>query len=59
MARRWPENQLVAKDGDKVIGFVGYGEHRDDAFGGAAFFENGTVKKELPMGREGLLFVEV
>lgn len=23
---------MVAKDGDKVIGFVGYGEHRDDTF---------------------------
>ena len=22
---------VVAKDSDKVIGFVGYGEHRDDA----------------------------
>ena len=31
----------------------------EDAFGGAAFFENGAVRAELPMGREGLLFVEV
>ena len=31
----------------------------DDALGGAAFFENGTVRQELPMGTEGLLFVEV
>ena len=29
-----------------------------DAFGGAVFFENGTVRKELPINREGLLFVE-
>ena len=27
MARRWPQNTMVAKDGDKVIGFVCYGEH--------------------------------
>ena len=30
-----------------------------DAFGGAAFFEKGTLRQELPMNREGLLFVEV
>lgn len=30
MARRWPDNILVAKDGDKVIGFVGCGAYRDD-----------------------------
>lgn len=30
MAHRWPQNIMVAKDGDKVIGFVGYGEHRDN-----------------------------
>lgn len=30
-AHRWPDNLLVAKDGDRVIGFVGYGECRDDA----------------------------
>ena len=30
IAHRWPENMMVAKDGDKVIGFVGYGAHRDD-----------------------------
>ena len=28
-----------------------------DAHGGAAFFEKGTVKKELPADHEGLLFV--
>ena len=31
----------------------------EDAFGGAVFFEQGTVRKELPIGEEGLLFVEV
>lgn len=31
MAYQWPDNILVAKDGDKVIGFAGYGVHRDDA----------------------------
>ena len=30
IAHRWPDNTLVAKIGDKVIGFVCYGEHRDD-----------------------------
>ena len=28
-AFRWPDHLLVAKDGDRVIGFVGYG-HRDE-----------------------------
>ena len=26
---RWPDNLLVAKDGEKVIGFAGYGESRE------------------------------
>lgn len=30
-----------------------------DALGGAAFFKKGTVRKELPINNEGLLFVEV
>ena len=30
-AHRCPDNILVAKDGDKVVGFVGYGAYRDDA----------------------------
>ena len=30
IAHRWPQNLMVAKDGNKVIGFVGYGVHRDD-----------------------------
>ena len=30
IARQWPDNLLVAKDGDKVIGFAGYGAYRDD-----------------------------
>lgn len=29
-AHRWPDNIIVAKDGDNVIGFVGYGAYRDD-----------------------------
>ncbi len=28
-ARKWPDNILVAKDGEKVIGFAGYGSYRD------------------------------
>ena len=31
----------------------------NDALGGVAFFENGKVKKELPIGNVGLLLVEV
>ncbi len=29
MAHRYKDNILVAKDGDKVIGFVGYGDYRN------------------------------
>ena len=31
MAFRWPDNLLVAKENDEVVGFVGYGAHRDDS----------------------------
>ncbi len=34
IAHKWPENILVAKDGERVIGFVGYGAYRDDTLGG-------------------------
>ena len=30
IAHKWPENLLVAKDGEKVISFVGYGKYHDD-----------------------------
>ena len=30
IAHKWTDNILVAKDGDKVIGFAGYGKYRDD-----------------------------
>ncbi|MBQ3792261.1 MAG: GNAT family N-acetyltransferase [Clostridia bacterium] len=29
-ARLWPDNILVAKDGERVIGFVGYGVSREE-----------------------------
>jgi len=29
MAKRFPDNTLIAKDGDRVIGFCGYGQSRD------------------------------
>lgn len=29
IAFRWPDNLIVAKDGEQVVGFVGYG-HRDE-----------------------------
>lgn len=31
IARRWLRDILVAKDGDKVIGFVGFGAYRDNS----------------------------
>lgn len=30
MAFKWPDNLIIAKDGDKVVGFVGYGQYRSD-----------------------------
>ena len=33
-AFRWKDNIIVAKDGDKVIGFVGYGAYRDNTLPG-------------------------
>ena len=30
MAFRRPDNILIAKDGDRVVGFVGYGKYRND-----------------------------
>ncbi|MBQ8432656.1 MAG: GNAT family N-acetyltransferase [Clostridia bacterium] len=29
IAKKWRENIFVAKDGEKVVGFVGYGAYRD------------------------------
>lgn len=34
IARKWVDNILIAKDGDKVIGFVAYGKYRDDSLSG-------------------------
>lgn len=31
MAFRWPDNLLVAKDGERVVGFVGYGDRGEEA----------------------------
>ena len=30
IAYRWTDNILIAKDGDTVVGFVGYGKYRND-----------------------------
>ena len=30
IAYRWTDNIIIAKDGDSVVGFVGYGKYRDD-----------------------------
>lgn len=34
IAYRFPDNIMVAKDNDKVVGFVGYGAYRDDSMPG-------------------------
>lgn len=31
LAHQWHDNIMIAKDGDKVIGFVGYGAYRGDS----------------------------
>lgn len=33
-ALRWRDNILVAKDGERVVGFAGYGAYRDDTMPG-------------------------
>ncbi len=33
-AYKWPDNILVAKDGERVVGFVGYGAYRDETLPG-------------------------
>ena len=38
MARRWTDGNLVAKDGDRVVGFVGYGDRGDEAPGVGEIF---------------------
>ena len=35
IAFRWTENIIIAKDGERVIGFVGYGKYRDGELGSA------------------------
>ena len=34
IARRWPDNIIVAKDGERVIGFAGCGAYRDETLPG-------------------------
>lgn len=34
IAHRWPENIIIAKDGERVIGFVGCGAYRDGTLPG-------------------------
>ena len=46
MARKWRDNILVAKDGDKVVGFVGYGVHRDPPLAGTGEVFSIYVLKE-------------
>ena len=35
IAYKWPDNIYVAKDGEKVVGFVGYGDCRNEDLQGA------------------------
>ena len=30
IAYNWPDNLIIAKDGDRVVGFAGYGQSRDE-----------------------------
>ena len=30
IARKWPDNIIIAMDDEKVVGFVGYGKYHDD-----------------------------
>ena len=30
IAFKWPDNLIVAKDGNQVVGFVGYGKYHDE-----------------------------
>ena len=56
MAYRWPGNLLVAKDHERVVGFVGFGVLRQ---GGSAATDGGRLKTagllsaDLPLGIEG------
>ena len=47
-AFQWRDNILVAKDRDRVVGFVGYGHH-----GPEAPKKNGTLKS-LPIAKKSL-----
>ena len=46
MAYKWPENILVVLDGDKVVGFAGYGSYHDDTLSdtGEIFALSSTVR---------------
>ena len=46
IARRWPENIIVAKDGERVIGFVGCGAYRDETLPGCGEVFSIYVLKE-------------
>lgn len=34
IARQWPENTIIAKDGERVVGFAGCGAYRDETLPG-------------------------
>ena len=64
IAFRWPDNILIAKDGDRVIGFTGYGKCRDEDLPDAGevfaiyvlseYYGTGTGKKLMDAALEEL-----
>ena len=38
MAKRFPDNVLIAKDGERVVGFAAYGKYRDESFSGGEIY---------------------
>ena len=45
MARRFPDNVLIAKDGERVVGFVAYGKYRDGSFSGGEIYAIYVLKE--------------
>ncbi|MBR0152668.1 MAG: GNAT family N-acetyltransferase [Lachnospiraceae bacterium] len=63
IARRWPGQTLVAKDGDRVVGFVGYGDRGEEApqtgeifalYVLAEYYGTGVGRLLMEAGRERL-----
>ena len=62
IAYQWPDNIFVAKDGNKVVGFVGYGTSRDKPDAGevyaiyvlSEYYGSGTAQKLMDAAIEQL-----